>query len=49
VIPAEAVESHWLVYRDEGGWGCTGCDWTGTLDDFWKTHGTRRHDVNIPF
>lgn len=47
MIPAEAVDMHWLVNRD-GVWGCDGCDWTSPkIEDFWKTHERRTHD--IPF
>lgn len=50
MIPVEAVETHWLIFRDEQGWGCQGCEWTGPLDDFWRTHERRDHDnINIPF
>jgi hypothetical protein len=51
VIPDEAAEVmdlHWLVFRDEAGWGCDGCDWTSPkIEDFWKTHERRVGD--IPF
>lgn len=45
-VPDAAVKTHWLVNLDTA-WGCDGCDWTGKLDDYWKTHGRPSHD--IPF
>lgn len=49
MIPAEAVNTHWLNTRD-GSWCCDGCDWTGdTIEAFWAAHNDRTHDDNIPF
>jgi hypothetical protein len=44
----EAVNTHWLAFLDSG-WGCTGCDWTGKLEDFWNTHERQGDGINIPF
>lgn len=52
--PNAAVEAadhtHWIIFRDERGWGCQGCDWTGaSIDDYYDAHGRPEHDSNIPF
>ena len=50
MIPDAAVEHHWLLFEDDGRWGCQGCNWTGEkIDDYWAAHETRRTNDNIPF
>jgi len=40
--------SHWIMNCDAG-WGCSGCDWTGTtLKEYWDAHG-KPDECKIPF
>jgi hypothetical protein len=38
--------THWLVFLATG-WGCTGCDWTGTLDQYTDAHERQEHDIEF--
>lgn len=50
MTPEEEMNMHWALLRDDGQWGCDGCEFTGkTIDDFWAAHEARRTDDNIPF